>query len=422
MWKECGVTYKFTTPYHPQTNGLVEGFNKTLKGMIMGLPEKLRRRWNILLPCLLFAYRKVPQKGVGFSPFELLFGHPVRGPLTLVKEGWEQPLKAPKQDIVDYVLGLRSRMAEYMKKASKNLQASQELQKQWYDQKAVLVQYQPGQKVWVLEPVAPRALQDKWSGPHIIVEKKGEVTYLVDLGTARSPLWVLQVNRLKPYYDRADLTLLMATDEGQEEESDPLPDLFSSTEQDALVEGVVLADCLTAEQKDHCINILGQFSELFSTVPGTTSWCEQTIDTGDSLPVKSKIYRQPDHVRDCIKQEVQKMLELGVVEHSESPWASPVVLVPKPHSKDGKKEMRFCVDYRGLNQVTKTDAHPIPRADELIDTLASAKYLSTFDLTAGYWQIKLSEDAKAKTAFSTIVGHYQFTVMPFGLKNAPATF
>ncbi|KAJ1117158.1 hypothetical protein NDU88_005358 [Pleurodeles waltl] len=159
-------------------------------------------------------------------------------------------------------------MAEYMKKASKNLQASQELQKQWHDQKAVLIQYQPGQKVWVLEPVAPRAVQDKWSGPHLIVEKKGEVTYLVDLGTARGPLRVLHVNRLKPYYDRADLTLLMATDEGQEEESDPLPDLFSSTEQDALVEGVVLADCLTAEQKDNCINLLGQFSELFSTVPG----------------------------------------------------------------------------------------------------------------------------------------------------------
>ncbi|KAJ1124989.1 hypothetical protein NDU88_003429 [Pleurodeles waltl] len=177
-------------------------------------------------------------------------------------------------------------MAEYMKKASKNLQASQELQKQWHDQKAVLIQYQPGQKVWVLESVAPRALQDKWSAPHIIVEKKGEVIYLFDLGTARSALRVLHVNRLKPYYDRADLTLLMATDEGQKEESDPVADLFSSTEQDALVEGVVSADCLTVEQKDHCINLLGQFSELFSTVPGTTTWCEHTIDTGDSMPVK----------------------------------------------------------------------------------------------------------------------------------------
>ncbi|KAJ1118489.1 hypothetical protein NDU88_006680 [Pleurodeles waltl] len=225
-----------------------------------------------------------------------------------------------------------------MKKASKNLQASQELQKQWHDQKAVLMQYQPGQKVWVLEPVTRRALQDKWSEPHLIVEKKGEVTYLVVLGAARSPLRVIHVNRLKPYYERADLTLLMATDEGQEEESDPLPDLFSSTEEDALVEGVVLADWLTAELKDNCIHLLGQFSELFSTVPGTTSWCEHTIDTGDSMPVKSKIYRQHDHIRDCIKQEVQKMLDLGVVEPSESPWASPVVLAPKSHSKDGKRE------------------------------------------------------------------------------------
>ncbi|KAJ1133223.1 hypothetical protein NDU88_011520 [Pleurodeles waltl] len=312
-------------------------------------------------------------------------------------------------------------MAEYMKKASKNLQASQELQKQWHDQKAVLTQYHPGQKVWVLEPVAPRALPDKWSGPHLIVEKKCEVTNLVDLGTARSPLRVLHVNRLKPYYDRAGLTLHMATDEWQEEERDPPPGLFSTTEANGLVEGVVRADCLTAEQ-DNLINLLDQFSDLFSLIPGTTTWFEHTLDTGDSLPVISKIYRQPDHVRNCIKQEVQKMIDLGVIEPSESPCASQVVLVTKPHSKDGKKEMRVCVDYRGLNQVSKTDGHPIPRVDELIDTLASAKYLSTFDLTARYWKIRLSEDAKPKIAFSTIGGHYQLSVMPFGLKNAPDTF
>ncbi|KAJ1168041.1 hypothetical protein NDU88_008423 [Pleurodeles waltl] len=110
-------------------------------------------------------------------------------------------------------------------------------------------------------------------------------------GTARR---VLHVNRLKPYYDRADLTLLMATDEGQEEDSDPLPDLISSTEQDALVEGVVLADCLTAEQKDHCINLLDQFSELFSTVPGylwnkgTKSKSHKQVGDGQ-MPRKCKL-------------------------------------------------------------------------------------------------------------------------------------
>ncbi|KAJ1205419.1 hypothetical protein NDU88_000854 [Pleurodeles waltl] len=200
-------------------------------------------------------------------------------------------------------------MAECMKKATKNLQASQELQKQRHDQKVFLTVYQPGQGVWVLEHVGPRALHDKWSGPHIIVEKKGEVTYLVNLGSPRSPLTILHVNSLKPYYDRADLTLFMATDEGQEEESDSLPDLFSNTAADGSVDGVVPAGCLTESQKEDCRILLGQFSELFFLVPDQTTWCEHTIDTGDSLPVKSKIYRQPNHVRACIKAEVQKMLD-----------------------------------------------------------------------------------------------------------------
>ncbi|KAJ1160771.1 hypothetical protein NDU88_001264 [Pleurodeles waltl] len=116
------------------------------------------------------------------------------------------------------------------------------------------------------------------------------------------------------------------------------------------------------------------------------------------------------------------MLEFGVNEHFESPWARPVVLVPKPHSRGGKKEMGSCVDYRGLNAVTKTDAHPILRADELIDRLVAATYLSTFEHTSGYWQIGLTPGAKEKLAFSTPDGHCQFTVMPFGLKNAHDKF
>lgn len=151
---------------------------------------------------------------------------------------------------------------------------------------------------------------------------------------------------------------------------------------------------LTEQQQTDCRKVLNQYRHMFSLTPSQTTWCTHEVDTGDSLPVKNKIYRYPDNVRDCIRTEVQKMVELGVIEPSDSPWASPAVLVPKPHTQGGKREMRFCVDYRGLNAVTRTDAHPIPGADELIDTLASAKFLSTFDLTAVYWQIRLAEDAK----------------------------
>ncbi|KAJ1093342.1 hypothetical protein NDU88_006446 [Pleurodeles waltl] len=198
-----------------------------------------------------------------------------------------------------------------MKRATKNLQASQELGKQWHDQKAVLTVYQPGQEVCVLELEALRALQAKWSGAHTIVERKGGVSYLVDIGTPGSPH--------NPYYDRSDMALLMATDERQEEERDPLPDLFSHNTTDGSIDGVVLSVCLSESQKEDCRNILGQFSELFSLTPGQTTRCKHTIDKRDSLPVNSKIYRQPDHVRECIKSEVQKVLDLGVIEPSDSP-------------------------------------------------------------------------------------------------------
>ncbi|KAJ1119295.1 hypothetical protein NDU88_007481 [Pleurodeles waltl] len=296
-------------------------------------------------------------------------------------------------------------MAEYMKKASRNLEASQELMKLWHDQKATMPEYHPGQLVWVLEPMAPRALQAKWTGPYPILEKKGEVTYLVDLGTPRNPHRILHVNRLKPHQDRADMTMLMVTDEEKEEESEPLPDLLSSNAQDGSVEGVVLSPKLTDQQQKDCKQVLEQFASLFSLTPGLTNWCVHDVDTGDSLPVKNKLYRLSDQVKANIKAEVAKMLELKVIEPSGSAWSSPVVRVPKPNPQGGRKELRFCVEYRGLNAVTRTDAHPIPRADELFDRLGAAKFLSTFDLTSGYWQIVLSPGAKESSTWEDHLVH-----------------
>lgn len=117
------------------------------------------------------------------------------------------------------------------------------------------------------------------------------------------------------------------------------------------------------------------------------------------------------------KEEIKQLLRDGLIEESRSPWSSPVVLVPK---KDGT--MRLCADYRKINKVTKVDAFPMPRIDDLIDGLAGAKYISTLDLTKGYWQILVAKESIPKTAFTTPFGHYQFKVMPFGLVGAPATF
>ncbi|CAM5115676.1 unnamed protein product [Eretmochelys imbricata] len=111
------------------------------------------------------------------------------------------------------------------------------------------------------------------------------------------------------------------------------------------------------------------------------------------------------------------MLALGVIQPTASPWASPVVLVPK---KDGL--IWFCVDYRKLNAIIVSDAYPMPRPDELLDKLGGAQYLTTMDLTKGNWQVPLDADAWLKSAFITPLGLYEFLTLPFGLKGALATF
>ena len=152
-------------------------------------------------------------------------------------------------------------------------------------------------------------------------------------------------------------------------------------------------------------------------VTGRTKSVQHEIITKDARPVCCGPRRlAPAGLRkeqDC----VQDMLTGGQIEPSDSPWASPVVLVTK---KDGST--RFCVDYRWLNSLTVKDAYPLPRIDDSLRLLGNQQWFSTMDLASGYWQVAMSPKAKGKAAFVTNEGLFQFRVMPFGLCNAPATF
>ena len=111
------------------------------------------------------------------------------------------------------------------------------------------------------------------------------------------------------------------------------------------------------------------------------------------------------------------MLAADVIEPSDSPWASPVVMAKK---KDGS--WRFCVDFRRLNDMTKKDSYPLPHIEDTFDALAGSGYFCALDLASGYWQVEMEPEDREKTAFTTKQGLFQFKVMPFGLCNAPATF
>lgn len=177
---------------------------------------------------------------------------------------------------------------------------------------------------------------------------------------------------------------------------------------------------LSAEENEQLKTLIVEFSDVFAlddSELGCTQLVKHSIDTGDNAPIRQPPYRTPVVRREQLDKMVTTMQEQGVVEPSSSPWASPVVLVPK---KDGS--LRFCIDYRRLNAVTRKDVYPLPRVDDILVALAEARYFTSLDLASGYWQIALDKDARQKSAFVTYNGLYEFVRMPFGLCNAPATF
>ena len=135
------------------------------------------------------------------------------------------------------------------------------------------------------------------------------------------------------------------------------------------------------------------------------------------LSIRQAVRRIPPQCRKEVQELLASMLRDNVIQQSDSTWASPIVLVRKKDSS-----LRFYVDYRKLNDVTHKDAYPLPRIDDTLNTLAGSQWFTTLNLLSRYWQVEMAKEDHAKTAFCTTEGLFEFTVMPFGLCNAPATF
>uniref|UniRef100_A0A8L0DMS3 ribonuclease H n=1 Tax=Oncorhynchus mykiss TaxID=8022 RepID=A0A8L0DMS3_ONCMY len=437
--QQLHIKHNLSSAYHAQSQGALERFHQTLKSLLRAYCTEMDKDWEEGLPWLLLAAREVSQESTSFSPNDLVFGHRVRGLLSVLQDDWKSP--EPPQSLLSYVCDFQRRLYAAGEMAKEKLSSSQERMKGIFDRRAEPRQFSPGDQVLALLPIVGSPFQAKFQGPYTVLRQYTEQNYLVATPERRKAHQLCHVNLLKPYYARsseteqwdsaedakpvllADTVVSLGSCRARsvhEEEDVPGPD-------DCILQGrlknsetlEILDSLLThlpVDGRKEMVGLIQRFPGLFSDTPTRTNLMEHDIDIGDADPIRQRFYRVSSEKLRCLDAEVKYMLESKIAEPSFSSWASPCILVSKP---DGTN--RFCTDYRKVNSVTKPDSFPLPRMEDCVDQVGAAKFVSKFDLLKGYWQVPLTTRAREISAFITPFGLYSYSVMSFGLRNAPCS-
>lgn len=434
--QQLRVKHHKSSVRHPESQGGLERFHQTLKQLLRAYCNELNKDWEEGLPWLMLAAREVVQESLGFSPNDLVFGHKVRGPLSLLMDNvteTEMPV-----NILDYVNGFRRRLYLAGKVARENLVKAQLKMKTWFDRRAECREFSPGDQVLLLLPVTGSSFMARFAGPYSVLKRVTDQNYIVSTPDRRKSTQFCHVNLLKPYFCRSRENAVLGAEvksvavvsgvsnssssaksnctEGESAASEYIiqPRLCNSEQ---LAKLDVMLEHLPEEHREQLISLIKEFSSLFSDTPSCTDLIYHDIDVGDSLPIKQKFYRGHPEKQNFLEAEVKYLINAGLAKPSHSSWSSPCILVAKPD-----KTYRFCTDYRKLNGVTKPDSFPLPRMEDCVDSVGSAKFVTKIDLLKGYYQVPLTPRAQEVSAFITPSGLYSYNVMSFGLRNAPATF
>ena len=425
------IKHKFTAPFNPQANGLVEKFNGCLKLMLKKLSIEQPRKWDSFIPAVLFAYREVPQASTGFSPFEMLYGRTVRGPLQVLRKIWtDEESTDEEKSNAQYVIDMKNQIEETCRIAKENLEKMKQVQTKYFDRKAKKRSLEVGQKVLILKPQKRNKLELIWQGPYEVTEKLNPFDYKIREGTKDR---VYHINLLKEYIERENTkpaepkekSIKVAvvieedaslTDDNTDTDTQrKMPSLETNRTED--VSNIQFGIGLTEKQRQQALEICKKKEKHLTDVPLQTNLISCNIPVTDEKPIFVRTRPIPHALVGIVEDEVDEMIKLGVIEPAQSPYNAPIVMVKKDTGK-----YRFCCDFRALNNIVVFDGEPITDVEHLFQSLGKAKYFSKLDLTKGYWAIPIDEKDRDKTAFTTSKGQFRWVNMPFGLKTASGIF
>lgn len=416
--KRLGCAPRFSAPNHPESNGAVERWNRVFKTMLSHVIEKEAKNWDKFIPFLLWAYREVPHDTTGVSPFRMLYGRDPVGPLSILKQSWAGDIEVPGELAdapAEYLIRLKAQLEIAADTAELTTSKQQEAYSSHYNKHAMVKTFREGEAVLVFDDKRPGKMYPKWLGPAVVTKRYREHSYYVQMSDGRRML--VHANKLRPYvgkvgsvsvifYDDCDFGEVEYTPRARNSRKDSVmlkPDKTSHLDREA-------AALVSATFEQH--------QALFKNEPSIARVGEHSIKLVEgATPKRSHPYRIPEALKGEVTRQIDELLEQGLIYPCKSPFAHPIVCVPK---KGGS--VRLCIDYRALNAVTETDAFPMGCPQELIMRVGAAKFITLLDLRRGYWQVPLAENSQLPTAFISHLGQFAWRVMPFGLKNAAATF
>ena len=277
--KMVGIKAIRTSSYHPQTDGMVERFNACIKASIEKLAPKFDLQWEKALPWVLMAHRGAVHRSTGYTPYELMYGWPVRGVLDVMKEKWEEKEGEP-QSVLTYMVAVQNRLKVVWERAKEREKKKKDKMKMYYDRGARERTYEFGDMVLAMLPGGRNKMSLEWRGPYPVVRKLSGTTYEVRKERDTCVLHALMLERWK----EPTAACLQAS-------AEPLSLQMEYYDKGEVSDEPVLEETLTSEQKEEVKDLLAEFKDIMGPTPGLTSMMTIDIDTGDAQPIFMAFYR-----------------------------------------------------------------------------------------------------------------------------------